>query len=163
MEQLHGHARGIQEHAGRGAHRLNQAERVQEPGRRFPSTLEAALFADNVPVQVFHNAIDVFRSRIPLWQRYFELRRRALRLGTLRHSDMWAPLAKTREVVSYEQAVRIICKGLAPLGEEYVATVRSRAAEGSLGGRASQQGQAGGRLLLGSIRHPSLHPHELHR
>ena len=92
--------------------------------RRFPSTLEAALFADNVPVQVFHNAIDVFRRRIPLWQRYFELRRRALRVGTLRHSDMWAPLAKTREVVSYEQAVRIICKGLAPMGDEYVAAIR---------------------------------------
>ena len=93
--------------------------------RRFSSTLEAALFADNVPVQVYHNAIDVFRRRIPLWQRYFELRRRALRLGTLRHSDMWAPLAKTREVVSFEQAVRIICKGLAPLGEEYVGTIRT--------------------------------------
>jgi oligoendopeptidase F len=99
--------------------------------RRFDSTLEAALFADNVPVQVFHNAIDVFRARIPLWQRYFEIRRRALRLGTMRHSDMWAPLAKTREVVSYEQAVRIICKGLAPMGKEYVSTVR----EGCLKGR----------------------------
>ncbi len=93
--------------------------------RRFDSTLEAALFQDNVPVQVFHNAIDVFRTRIPLWHRYFEVRRRALRLGTLRHSDMWAPLAKTRDTVSYERAVHIICRGLSPMGKDYVATVRS--------------------------------------
>jgi len=93
--------------------------------RRFTSTLEAALFADNVPVQVFHNAIGVFRARIPLWQRYFEVRRRALHLGTLCHSDMWAPLAMTRPRIPYERAVDMICEGLSPMGEEYVAAVRS--------------------------------------
>jgi oligoendopeptidase F len=93
--------------------------------RRFESTLEAALFTDNVPVEVFHNAIGVFRKRIPLWQRYFEVRRRALRLGSLRHSDMWAPLSKSRTKLSFEQAVDIICTGLSPMGKEYVAQVRA--------------------------------------
>jgi oligoendopeptidase F len=93
--------------------------------RRFQSTLEAALFADNVPVEIFHNAIGVFRKRIPLWQRYFEVRRRALRLGSLRHSDMWAPLSKGQPKLSYEQAVDIICAGLEPMGKDYVAQVRA--------------------------------------
>ncbi len=93
--------------------------------RRFDSTLEAALFPDNVPVEVFHNAVSVFQKRIPLWQRYFEVRRRALRLATLSHSDMWAPLAKTRVRISFEQAVDMICEGLLPMGSRYVASVRA--------------------------------------
>jgi oligoendopeptidase F len=93
--------------------------------RRFGATLEATLFPDNVPVEVFHNAIGVFRKRIPLWQRYFDIRRRALHLGTLHHYDMWAPLSKGRVKISYEQAVDMICAGLAPMGREYVETVRA--------------------------------------
>jgi oligoendopeptidase F len=93
--------------------------------RRFDSTLEAALFADNVPVAVFHNAIDVFRRRLPVWHRYFDVRRRALRLKTLGHFDMWAPLGKQSIRVSYDQAVDMICRGLAPLGKDYVAAVRA--------------------------------------
>jgi len=93
--------------------------------RRFDSTLEAALFPDDVPVEVFHQAIGVFRRRLPVWHRYFELRRKTLRLRALGHFDMWAPLGRKRTKLSYEQAVDLICKGLEPLGREYVSTVRA--------------------------------------
>jgi oligoendopeptidase F len=93
--------------------------------RRFGSTLEAALFPENIPTEVFHNAIDVFRRRLPVWHRYFDVRRRALGLRTLGHYDMWAPLAKSRISFTYEKAVELICEGLAPMGREYVAAVRS--------------------------------------
>jgi len=93
--------------------------------RRFGSTLEAALFPDAVPVEVFHNAVEVFRQRLPVWHRYFDLRRRTLGLRTLGHFDMWAPLGKKRTRVSYEQAVDLICDGCAPLGREYVAALRA--------------------------------------
>ena len=92
--------------------------------RLFGSTLEAALFQDDLPVEVFHNAVDVFRARLPVWHRYFELRRRVLRVRTLGHFDMWAPLGRSRTRISYERAVDLICEGLQPLGPEYVSTVR---------------------------------------
>jgi oligoendopeptidase F len=98
---------------------------LKSRARRFHSTLEAALFPDNIPTEVFHNAIDVFRRRLPVWHRYFELRRRALGLRTLGHYDMWAPLAKSRGSFSYEQAVDLICEGLEPMGRDYVAAVRA--------------------------------------
>ncbi len=92
--------------------------------RRFDTTLDSALFADNVPPEVFHNALRVFRRNLPVWHRYFKVRRKALRLGTLHHYDMWAPLTKTRIRLSYEQVVDLICEGLAPMGGEYVSLVR---------------------------------------
>lgn len=93
--------------------------------RRFDSTLEAVLFPDDLPVEVFHHAVGVFRRRLPVWHRYFELRRKTLRLRSLGHFDMWAPLGRKRTRLTYEQAVDLICKGLEPLGREYVSTVRA--------------------------------------
>jgi oligoendopeptidase F len=93
--------------------------------RRFDSTLEAALFPDDVPAEVFRHAIGVFRRRLPVWHRYFQLRRRTLRLRSLGHFDMWAPLGRKRTRLTYQQTVDLICHGLQPLGREYVSTVRA--------------------------------------
>ncbi len=92
--------------------------------RRHTSTLEMALFAHNIPVTVFHNLIAVFRKNLPTWHRYWEVRRKALGVDTLHPYDIWAPLSGSRPTVPYEQAVQMICDGLAPLGPEYVETMR---------------------------------------
>jgi oligoendopeptidase F len=92
--------------------------------RNFDSTLEAALFETAIPVEVFHNLIAVFRRNIPTWQRYWALRRKALGVDTLQPYDIWAPLTDAKPHVSYEQAVDLICEGLAPMGEEYVSVMR---------------------------------------
>ena len=93
--------------------------------RRFDSSLAGALFSDAVPTAVFHNAIDVFRRNLPVWHRYFNVRRKALGLKKLHHYDMWAPLARKRTRFSYERTIELICEGLAPMGSEYVETVRT--------------------------------------
>ncbi|MCX7668598.1 MAG: oligoendopeptidase F [Anaerolineae bacterium] len=92
--------------------------------RRHASTLEAALFENAIPPAVFHNLLDTFRRQLPVWQRYFAVRRKALGVERLQPYDMWAPLAAARTPIPYEQAVAWIGEGLAPLGEEYVATIR---------------------------------------
>ncbi len=92
--------------------------------RCYPSTLEAALFQYNIPTSVFHNLIDTFRANLPTWHRYWAIRRKALGVETLHTYDIWAPLTGERPRVPYEQAVDLICAGLAPMGEEYVQTVR---------------------------------------
>lgn len=92
--------------------------------RRYDSTLEAALFRHNLPVKVFHNLLQAFIEHLPIWHRYFRLRRSILDVESLQPYDMWAPLTRERPTVTYQQAVDWVCEGLAPLGEAYVATVR---------------------------------------
>lgn len=92
--------------------------------RRYDSALHAALFPHNIPVEVFHNLLSVFRQNLPTWQRYWEVRRRALGVEALRPYDIWAPLTREEPEVPYEQAVEWICEGMAPLGAEYVETLR---------------------------------------
>ncbi len=92
--------------------------------RRYESSLEMALFANNVPPGVFHNLLDIFQRNLPTWHRYWAIRRRALGVDTLHPYDIWAPLTDRPPQLSYEQAVEWICAGLAPLGQAYVDRIR---------------------------------------
>ncbi len=92
--------------------------------RRFDSALEATLFNGDVPVEMFHNLLDIFKKNLPLWHRYWKIRRKALGVKTLHPYDVWAPLTTKKHVVPFEKAVNWICEGLAPMGEEYVSVMR---------------------------------------
>ncbi|MEL7672748.1 MAG: oligoendopeptidase F [Chloroflexota bacterium] len=92
--------------------------------RGHSSSLEAALFPYNIPVEVFHTLIDTFRRNLPTWHRYWAIRRRVLGVETLQPYDVWAPLTSAQPQVPYPQAVEWIAEGLRPLGEEYVVALR---------------------------------------
>jgi oligoendopeptidase F len=92
--------------------------------RKHESSLAAALFDLNIPTDVFHNLIDTFKKNLPVWHRYFALRRKALGVKKLAYYDMWAPITKKKVKVPFERAVELICESLAPMGQEYVETVR---------------------------------------
>lgn len=92
--------------------------------RRYSSSLEAALFNNNIPVEVFHNLVDTYRRNIPTWHRYWAVRRKALGVDELHPYDIFAPIAKQQPSVNYKQAVDWISEGMQPLGDEYVSTLR---------------------------------------
>jgi oligoendopeptidase F len=90
----------------------------------YSSTLEASLFQNNIPVEVFHNLIETYQRNLPIWHRYWAARAKALGVEKLHTYDIWAPLTKHHPVIPYLQAVDWITAGLAPMGEEYVKILR---------------------------------------
>src|SRR6185503_11266371 len=86
--------------------------------RKHESTLSASLFSFNIPTDVFHNLVDTFKKNLPVWHRYFAIRRKVLGLKKLAYYDMWAPISKKKAKVPYEEGVRLICESLAPMGKE---------------------------------------------
>ena len=92
--------------------------------RRHESPLAAALSGSNVPPAVFDNLIATFEANLPTWHRYFALRRRIHDVERLAPYDLAAPLGVSSPVLDYEQCVGWVCESLAPLGDEYVETVR---------------------------------------
>jgi len=78
------------------AHNI-QANVFNMRARRHESTLAASLFDLNIPTDVFHNLINTFRKNLPIWHRYFALRRKALGLKKLAYYDVWAPLPGARQ------------------------------------------------------------------
>jgi oligoendopeptidase F len=92
--------------------------------RDYGSSLEASLSPNNVPVEVFHNLIDVFKANLPTWHRYWDVRRKALGYEKLHVYDIKAPLTPSKPEVPFEGAVDWIAEGMTPLGDEYVEALR---------------------------------------
>ncbi len=118
--------------------------------RRHPSTLAASLFEHNIPLQVFHSLLDVFQRHLPIWHRYWALRRRALGVDELHPYDIWAPLTKDRPRVEYRQAVDWIVQALQPLGDEYAETIRRGCLEERWVDIYPNRGKAAGAFSYGS-------------
>jgi oligoendopeptidase F len=92
--------------------------------RKFNSSLEATLFNGDVPVEMFHNLLAIFQKNLPMWHKYWRIRRKALGVKVLHPYDIWAPLNTKKHKVPFETAVDWICEGLTPMGDEYVNTMR---------------------------------------
>lgn len=123
--------------------------------RKFDTTLSASLFNNNVPEEVFHNLINTFKKNLPVWHRYFEIRRKALGLKEIQYFDMWAPIAKKKTTLSYEKAVDLISDSLAPLGKDYVNTLRQGTLKDRWVDSTVNQGKMNGAFSYGA---PKTHP-----
>jgi oligoendopeptidase F len=89
--------------------------------RRYPSAVEAALFADNVPLAVYDQLIAAVRGHLPALHRYYDLRKRVLGLDEIHHYDCYVPLVPELEQRhTWDEAVDVVIESLAPLGSEYV-------------------------------------------
>ncbi|HKC18581.1 MAG TPA: oligoendopeptidase F [Candidatus Dormibacteraeota bacterium] len=92
--------------------------------RGHTSSLEAALEPNHIPTDVFHNVVRTFRDNVGTWHRYWRIRRHMLGVEVLKPYDLRAQLNAHVLAVPYEEAVDWISEGVAPLGEDYVATMR---------------------------------------
>lgn len=117
--------------------------------RGYANSLEAALFPDNISVEVFHNLVETYRRFLPTWQRYWAIRRRILGFDTLHPYDIWAPLTDVRPVVPYDQAVDWLTEALAPLGDDYVQIMRRGSLEDRWVDRYPNDGKSSGAFSSG--------------
>ncbi len=98
-----------------------KADVFRARARNYPSALEASLFSDDVPISVYDGLIASVRNGIPVLLRYYELRRRALKLDELHAYDTYVPLVAEIETrISFDEAIEKVVTSLAPLGKEYV-------------------------------------------
>ena len=89
--------------------------------RKYSSSREAALSANEIPVSVYDNLIETVRKHLPLMHRYVSLRKKALGVPELHMYDLYVPIVENTEGnIPFEEAKRIVKEGLAPMGEEYL-------------------------------------------
>ncbi len=93
--------------------------------RNYPSTLEAAVDANNVPSKVYYNLVDTVNKNMDKMHRYVKLRKKCLGVDELHMYDIYTPMiADVAKKIPYEEAKKTVLKALAPLGEDYVAKVK---------------------------------------
>ena len=89
--------------------------------KNFPSYRAKALFSENIPVEVYDNLIESVHQNLDPLYKYFDLRKRLLKLDELHMYDCGVPLVPDMKWhMPFEQAVEEVQSALSPLGEEYV-------------------------------------------
>ena len=98
--------------------------------RHYESSRAMSMAGENVPAEVYDNLVATIRKHIPAMHRYVRLRKKMLGVDALHFYDVYAPLVgDLKKSYSYETAQEMVLKAVAPLGEDYQATVRKAYAE----------------------------------
>src|SRR5262245_13955609 len=89
------------------------------------SCLEEALFGDNIPPRVYTQLLDDVHANLPVLHRYLRLRQRMMGLKELRYEDLYAPIvSEVKMSFTPDEAMKLTLEAVAPLGKEYVDTLR---------------------------------------
>ncbi|MEE9602990.1 MAG: oligoendopeptidase F [Thermoguttaceae bacterium] len=93
--------------------------------RKHNSSLAAALFPDNVPQSVYDALVESVRRHLPAVHRYYEVRRRKMRLRDIHMYDTYVPILGGLQIRrTWKQAVELVVEALEPLGSEYVGVLK---------------------------------------
>ena len=88
--------------------------------RNFAGARAAALFPDNVPASVYDNLLAAVRANLPAVHRYYQVRRRAMKLPDIHFYDVYVPInADVQKKTAWDEAVTLVIDSLKPLGREY--------------------------------------------
>ncbi len=93
--------------------------------RKYNSTLEAAVDANNVSPKVYENLVKTVNANMDKMHRYVRLRKKCLGVEELHMYDIYTPMIPdAAKKISFEEAKETVLKALAPLGEDYVNKVK---------------------------------------
>lgn len=119
--------------------------------KNFSSSLESALFPDNVPVEVYDNLIQAVRNSLPSVHHYLDVRRRKMGLDRLHHYDTYVPiLSNLDKVHQWDEAVEVVISSLQPLGTQYTETLE-RGLRGRWADRYPNRGKQSGAFSCGTF------------
>ena len=117
--------------------------------RNHPSSLEAALFPDRMPTSVYDNLIESVHQHLPALYRYYEVRRRKMKLRQIHHYDTYVPiLSELRTSHTWDRAVALVIEALEPLGSDYCGALK-RGLEGRWCDRYENRGKQSGAFSCG--------------
>jgi oligoendopeptidase F len=93
--------------------------------RKFKTSLEGALFSDQIDVNVYHSLIKTVKSRIKSMHKYVSLRKQILNVDKIHGYDMYVPCFREVSLrFSFEEAVELIIEAVKVLGPEYQEILR---------------------------------------
>lgn len=89
--------------------------------RKYSNPLEASLGPNDIPTEVYENAIKTINDNIESLHRYVRVKKKLLGLDEIHMYDLYVPVIEVdKENIPFEKAVKIANEGLKPLGEDYL-------------------------------------------
>ncbi|EKQ51174.1 MULTISPECIES: oligoendopeptidase F [unclassified Clostridium] len=94
--------------------------------RKYNSALEASLKPNNIPLEVYRNAVKVINDNLSCLHRYVQIKKKLLGLNELHMYDLYVPVIEIpKEKIEFNDGVNIVLDALKPLGEEYLNIFKS--------------------------------------
>ena len=88
--------------------------------RKYGSCLERAMDAEDVDSRVYRNLLSSVHRSLPLLHRYYSVRKKMTGLSSQHMYDIYtSPVENADLRLDYEDAFKLVKRGLAPLGEHY--------------------------------------------
>ena len=87
---------------------------------KFPSSIEASLYRDNISKEVYDNVIEAVHDHLEVAYKYFALKKELLGLEEFHNYDLYCDLIQDYDKkYSFEEARELVFKAVEPLGEDY--------------------------------------------
>ena len=120
--------------------------------RGYDSARDVSLYADNVPATVYDNLIKSVHKNLPALYRYYELRRRKMKLKKIHHYDTYVPIITELQTNrTWKQAVKLVIDSLQPLGDEYCGVLEKGLTSARWCDRYPNAGKQSGAFSAGSF------------
>ena len=121
--------------------------------RGFETARESSLFGDNVPVAVYDNLIKAVRKHLPTVHRFYDVRRKAMKLADLHHYDCYVPILSDIQMThEWAAASKLVVDALEPLGPEYQRVLHEGLTSKRWCDRYPNQGKSSGAFSSGSFK-----------
>jgi len=89
--------------------------------RKFESSLEASLFEENINTKVYNNLIDVVNSNLQNLYKYYELKKKTLKLDEMHMYDVYVDITKEIDKkYTFDEAKKLVLESLNILGKDYI-------------------------------------------
>ncbi|MFA5011199.1 MAG: oligoendopeptidase F [Ignavibacteria bacterium] len=91
---------------------------------KFENCLDAKLFNDNIPREVYTNLIKSVKDNLDPLHRYLKLKQKLLKLDKYRYEDIYASAVPSVEkIYTFKDGENLIKESMKPLGDEYQSTL----------------------------------------
>jgi oligoendopeptidase F len=118
--------------------------------RKYESSLESSLKPNNIPLDVYDNAIETINNNLESLHRYVRIKKKLLGLEEIHMYDLYVPVIDIEKMhIEFNEGVNIIKVGLKPLGEEYLSIFEEGIKEGWVD-KYENKGKRGGAYSWGS-------------
>lgn len=98
--------------------------------RYFDSAFDEALFGEQVDGKVYQTLIEQVNKNRQVFQRYFDLKRKALGQEKIANYDINAKLkTETKKVYTYDQAFDMVCQFAKVFGQDYIDVLKKAKAK----------------------------------
>ena len=96
-----------------------QAHTFEAKARHYSSSLEAALSPNAIPTAVYRTLIEQCRAGLPVLQRYFEIRKRLMKLDELHYYDLYPSITSLARTFTVPEMRTLTLQAVTPLGPAY--------------------------------------------